>query len=79
MGQDWTFFVMSTDLPKFMKEILRFPIYEVGLYNSLSNLLMLIVSIGSGFLSDYLLCHNYVTITQARKLFAAAGMSIKMY
>lgn len=77
MGQDWTFFVMSTDLPKFMKEVLGFSVHEIGLYTSLPNLLMLIISILSAFLCDHLIVRNYLTITQARKMFTILGVLLK--
>lgn len=74
MGQDWIFTVVGIDLPKYMKDVLGFPVYEIGLYTSLPNVLMWAISIFSAFLSDHLVCKNYVTITQARKIFIFAGM-----
>lgn len=65
---------MASDLPKYMKEVLGFSVHLVGLYSSLPYLLMWAVSIGSGFLSDYLTGRGYLTITQARKTFTGLGM-----
>lgn len=56
-----------------MKEVLGFPVQEVGLYSSLPYLLMFTVSIVSGFFSDYLINVGYLTISQARKIFTAFG------
>lgn len=64
---------MASDLPKYMKEVLGFPVQDVGLYSSLPYLLMWAVSIASGFLCDYLINYGYVTITTARKIFTAFG------
>ena len=64
---------MSSDLPKYMKEVLGFPVQDVGLYSSFPYLLMWIVSILSGFISDYIITKEYVTTTHARKIIAAFG------
>lgn len=64
---------MVTDLPKYMADVLRFTISENGLYSSLPYLLMWIVSISTGFLSDWLIVRKYLTITNARKVFTAVG------
>lgn len=64
---------MSADLPKYMKDVLKFPVYEVGLYSSLPYLGMWIFSLVSGFVSDFLIVRKFITITQARKIFTALG------
>lgn len=64
---------MVTDLPKYMADVLRFSISQNGLYSSLPYLLMWIVSISTGFLSDWLIVRNYLSITNARKVFTAVG------
>lgn len=71
MGHDWLMYTMSTNLPKYMHEVLGFPAYEVGLYSSLPYLLMWTVSLIAGFLSDHLINGGHITITQARKIFTA--------
>lgn len=73
MGHDWVFYIMASDLPKYMKEVLGFSVHDVGLYSSLPYLLMFSISVSSGFLSDFLINHNFITITQARKTFTASG------
>lgn len=73
VGHDWVFYIMASDLPKYMKEVLGFPVHDVGLYSSLPYLLMWAVSIASGFLCDYLINSGYVTITTARKIFTGFG------
>lgn len=62
---------MSTDLPKYMKEVVGFSAYDVGLYSSLPYLLLWIVSILAGFLCDFLINRKFLTVVQARKLFTA--------
>ncbi|XP_039429753.1 putative inorganic phosphate cotransporter isoform X1 [Culex pipiens pallens] len=76
IGHDWGFFIMVTDLPKYMSDVLRFSIKDNGLYSSLPYLLMWIVALSTGVLSDWLISTGRMTITFGRKLFttiASAG------
>lgn len=79
IGHDFGFFIMVTDLPKYMSDVLHFSIKENGLYSSLPYVLMWIVAIGAGFLCDWLLKKSIFTVTFARKFFttiAAMGPAI---
>lgn len=76
IGHDWGFFIMVTDLPKYMSDVLRFSIKANGLFSSLPYLVMWIVSLSSGFLSDWLISTGRMSLTFGRKLFttiASAG------
>lgn len=73
MGHDWGFYIMVTDLPKYMRDVLSFSVFDVGLYSSLPYISMWIVSLTSGWFSDYLISRQLVTITFARKIFTAIG------
>lgn len=64
---------MVSDLPKYMSEVLQFPIKDNGIYSSLPYLVMWGVSVSTGFLSDFLIVRSFVTITGARKWFTAIG------
>lgn len=64
---------MVTDLPKYMSDVLRFSISENGLYTALPYLLMWIVSVTTGFLSDWLTVKKYLNITNCRKVFTGVG------
>lgn len=64
---------MVSDLPKYMSEVLQFSIKANGIWSSLPYLVMWIVSVSTGFLSDFLIVRNCVTITGARKWFTAIG------
>lgn len=79
MGQDWIIFVMSSNLPKYMREVIGFSVRDVGLYSSLPYVLMWIISLVSARICDYLIRHDYVSITQARKMFTVAGTSLHIY
>lgn len=79
IGHNWGLFIVITDLPKYMNDVLRFSIKQNGLYTSLPYLFMWIVGISTGFLSDYLIKRNHLSITRSRKLFtsiAAIGPAI---
>lgn len=69
IGHDFGFFIMVTDLPKYMSDVLQFNIKDNGLYSSLPYLLMWIVSISSGVLGDWMIRTNRISITFSRKLF----------
>lgn len=56
-----------------MADVLRFPIKENGLYSSLPYASMWIVSVGLGFVSDWMITRKVINITNARKLFTTIG------
>ena len=64
---------MSSDLPKYINDVLRIPVKDNGLFTSLPYLFMWITSVSTGFLSDWMIVNNYVTVTNARKWFTAVG------
>lgn len=78
IGHDWGFYIMVSDLPKYMDEVLRLSIKNNGLFSSLPYLAMWIVSVSTGFLSDFLIVNKYITITIARKVFTAVGKCSNM-
>jgi len=71
IGHDWGFFIMVTDLPKYMSDVLHFSIKQNGLYSSLPYLCMWIVSLSTGVLGDYMIKAKHISITNARKLFTS--------
>ncbi|KAG5866032.1 hypothetical protein JTB14_029840 [Gonioctena quinquepunctata] len=71
IGHDWGFFTMVTDLPKYMSDVLKFNVKDNGLWSSLPYLVMWLVSIGSGWLCDWLVSGGYMGITFARKFFTS--------
>ncbi|XP_037042766.1 putative inorganic phosphate cotransporter [Bradysia coprophila] len=76
LGHNWGFFIMVTDLPKYMNDVLKFSIKENGFYNALPYLAMWIVAQLTGFLSDFIIAKRYMSITNVRKFFtilAAVG------
>lgn len=79
IGHDFGFFIMVTDLPKYMSDVLHFKIKENALYSSLPYVMMWIVSVSTGVLGDWMLKRKYIGITASRKLFttiASVGPAI---
>lgn len=56
-------------MPKYYSDIFGFEVFDAGLYSALPYLVMWIVSVANGFLSDYLTGHEIISITFARKIF----------
>lgn len=73
IGHDWGFYIMVTDLPKYMADVLKVSIKDNGLYSSMPFFVMWIVSVSTGWLSDFLITRKCLTITAARKVFTGIG------
>ncbi|XP_070496442.1 putative inorganic phosphate cotransporter isoform X2 [Chironomus tepperi] len=69
IGHDFGFFIMATDLPKYMSDVLQFPIKENGLYSSLPYAFMWISSISMGFVCDWMINRKMMNVTNSRKLY----------
>lgn len=73
IGHNWGLFIIINDLPKYMNDVLRFSIEKNGLYTSLPYVVLWIVALLTGFLSDFLIKRKYLGITASRKLFTSIG------
>lgn len=73
LGHDWGLFTMVTDLPKYMKSVLKFNVKQSGIWASIPYLVMWIVSMTSGWFCDWLIGRGYMRITFARKFFTTIG------
>lgn len=73
IGHDWQHLMMMVDLPKYMNDILHYPILTNGLLSSMPYMTMWLVSIGSGFFSEWLIIKGHLSITFTRKLFTTIG------
>ncbi|XP_067000244.2 putative inorganic phosphate cotransporter isoform X2 [Anabrus simplex] len=69
IGHDWGFFTMVTDLPKYMKDVLKFKIAENGYLSALPYLMMWLVSMSTGWLADFMIRRGILNTTNTRKLF----------
>lgn len=73
IGHDFGFYIMVSDLPKYMSEVLQFSIKDNGIYSSLPYMVMWAVSVSFGFVSDFLIVRSIVSITGARKIFTGVA------
>lgn len=81
VGHSWGLFIIINDLPKYMNDVLRFSIKQNGLYTSLPYVVMWIVALCTGVLSDFLIKRKCLGVTASRKWFtniAAVGPAIFM-
>ncbi|KAF6201727.1 hypothetical protein GE061_004122 [Apolygus lucorum] len=69
IGHDWGLFTIQTDLPKYMKSVMKFSIVQNGILTSLPFLVMWFTAIGAGILGDYLLKKKLWSVTVGRKVF----------
>ncbi|XP_017300224.1 putative inorganic phosphate cotransporter isoform X3 [Diaphorina citri] len=69
IGHDWGLFMISADLPKYMKSVMKFSIAKNGVLSSLPFLLMWLTAIVAGWFSDYLVSKNIFSVTVIRKIF----------
>lgn len=73
VGHNWGLFIIINDLPKYMNDVLRFSIKKNGLYTSLPYVVLWIVALVTGFLSDVLIKRKMLGITISRKIFTSIG------
>lgn len=76
IGHDWGFYIMVTDLPKYMSDVMQFSIKANGLYSSLPYVMMWIISISSGFIGDWMMTRGIFNITNTRKLMTGIGKQL---
>ncbi|KAK3909172.1 Putative inorganic phosphate cotransporter [Frankliniella fusca] len=73
VGHDWGFFTMLTDLPKYMRSVLRFDIAQNGLLSSLPYLTMWGMSMVFGALADWLIARGCLSVLNVRRLFTSVA------
>lgn len=65
----WSFYIINTDLPKYLNDVLHISIEKNGIYSSLPKVLSIFISTGSGLVSDMMLSKCNLDRTCVRKLF----------
>lgn len=68
-SENWGFYTFLTQLPKYMKDILKFDITHTGFMTALPYLVMSIMLLLSGHIADWFLVKKILTVSQVRKLF----------
>ncbi|XP_058815578.1 sialin-like isoform X2 [Topomyia yanbarensis] len=72
-GHDWGFFLIATDLPKYMKSILGVSVKDNGMLCYFPFLCMWIFSVLGGWICDIQISKNCVSRTVARKIWTTIG------
>ncbi|CAG9864853.1 unnamed protein product [Phyllotreta striolata] len=72
-SENWGFYTMLTQLPKFMKRVLNFDLNAAGVLSALPYLLMAIMTQFSGHFADWFLVKGILTTTQVRRIFNCSG------
>uniref|UniRef100_A0A1B6LE48 Major facilitator superfamily (MFS) profile domain-containing protein n=1 Tax=Graphocephala atropunctata TaxID=36148 RepID=A0A1B6LE48_9HEMI len=69
-GHAWALFTMVNEMPNYMGKVLNFNVQKSGLFSALPHIAMIPTSIGCGYLCDWILKKNLMTITLNRKVFS---------
>ncbi|GLH15798.1 Putative inorganic phosphate cotransporter [Gryllus bimaculatus] len=67
--ENWGFYTLLTQLPKFMNSTLNFDLKKAGFLSAVPYLVMAIILQGAGQLADWLVNRKLLTVTQVRKVF----------
>ncbi|KAG4066669.1 hypothetical protein HA402_007305 [Bradysia odoriphaga] len=73
MGQNYGYETLMTELPTYMKQVLRFSLKENGILSALPYLAMWIFSIAISFIADWMIYSNKFTHTSTRKIINSVG------
>lgn len=74
----WAFTVMATNFPKYLSDVLHIPLKKVSIYTAVPRFIGIIVSIFSGFLSDWMYSKRKISLTKVRKIFVVLGKCDQM-
>lgn len=73
-GIDFSFYVMTTDLPKYLADVMRIDVERNGLYSSLPQLMNFFTAMGFGLLGDYCINKKILTVRNTRRYFTTIGI-----
>lgn len=68
IGKEWIFQLMMTDLPKYMSNVLKFPIDANGFLSALPNVVMWLFSFVFSWSADWLIKNNKLSRKNVRKI-----------
>ena len=67
VGNDWAFYTLATDLPKYMVSVLHVGVDTNGYLSSLPHLGMWLFCVTASWLADYCVSHGHMSLTTVRK------------
>ncbi len=76
---NWGNYLFLTQIPTFLKDVLKFDLKANGLVSALPYICSWILTTSSAVLSDYLTKSNKISTTNARRLFTFIGYFSKNY
>lgn len=77
-GIDFSFYVMTTDLPKYFSDVMRIDVERNGLYSSLPQILNFFSAMAFGVLSDICINKEYLSVRNTRRIFTTTGDERKL-
>lgn len=72
-GIDFSFYIMTTDLPKYFSDVMRIDVERNGLYSSLPQVLNFFSAMGFGLISDICINKEYLSVKNTRRIFTTTG------
>lgn len=75
IGHCWLFYLVATDLPKYMSSVVGFSIEDNGYLSSLPYVFMWLNSMFSSWINDIILSNNLMSLTNVRKLVGTISIS----
>lgn len=70
---DWSHYVVTTDLPKYMNDVIHVSIHKNGIYSAMPRVISLIVAWTGGCICDWMMAKTDLSITNIRKTFVITG------
>ncbi|KAJ8681411.1 hypothetical protein QAD02_017198 [Eretmocerus hayati] len=67
-GNAWGFFTLSSDMPKYLKNVLKFSVEDNGYFSSLPYLFMWLVGYAGSHLADWGIAQQKISTTAVRKI-----------
>ncbi|XP_059058450.1 putative inorganic phosphate cotransporter [Achroia grisella] len=73
-GQNWGFWTLMTEIPSYMNQVLGVNMKSNGLMSALPYLSMFLLSFPFGFISNYVISKNWLSVTATRKISNSIGL-----
>lgn len=74
LGWGWGYVTMLTQLPQFLSDVMNFDLSKSGFLSALPYLTMTLMSLLAGYIADYILVRQLLTVTKLRKYFISFTM-----
>lgn len=74
IGHDLLYFMVVTNLPKYMSDVLKYNIQQAGLMMALPFIVLWFTGFISGFSADFLIARRMVSVLSIRKWYSFIGI-----